>query len=100
MIGIRFQIAVWRTKWTNESEQVREESDTKASSGDPSLRLKPYREGASLGPMCLPTGVVPIWFEILHSWTIEWIMEQELQPRQQVNLCMSVYFYSCNFASI
>jgi hypothetical protein len=41
---------------------------------------------ASLGPMCLPTGVVPIWFEILHSWTIEWIMEQELKPRQQVNL--------------
>jgi hypothetical protein len=24
-------------------------------------------------------------------------MEQELKPRQQVNLCMSVYFYSCNF---
>jgi hypothetical protein len=27
-------------------------------------------------------------------------MEQELKPRQQVNLCMSVYFYSCNFASL
>lgn len=50
--------------------------------------------------MCLATGVVPIWFEILHSWTIEWIMEQELKPRQQVNLCMSVHFASFSAASV
>jgi hypothetical protein len=78
---------------------VREESRYKASSGDPSP-LENLIVGGLAGPECLPTGVVPIWFEILHSWTIAGMKEQELKPRQQVNLCMSVYFYSCNFASL
>ena len=63
---------------------MREESDTKPAQDHASLETSSWG-GASLGPMCLATGVVPIWFEILHSWTIEWIMEQELKPRQQVN---------------
>jgi hypothetical protein len=96
---MRFSDCGLENQMTNESEQVREESDTKPAQGPLLARNLIVGRGRRWA-RCVYQRVVPIWFEILHSWTIEWIMEQELQPRQQVNFCMSVYFYNCNFASL
>jgi hypothetical protein len=59
----------------------------------PPPRLKPYRgEGGVAGPDVSTNESRPNLVQDPSFLDDEWILEQDLKPRRQVNLCMSVYF--------